>query len=298
MLLFLSSCSYLANFNPLNGGSTGGSRGLNVVITTSPQIQGKTLNENEGFTVAVDVTNNIASPIQGVICLRDQTTDSFGGIPSSGENCDNLNLQAAEMVDKSVYPYRETYYFPKSGDFKYRNLESISQNNQIFVDLIYEAKTQNGGSVCIEKRGIGKCPQIDQNVQLQNNDASLDVSRITANPSFRENQIILNLEISLRQKEDGKLLTPGSVFSPKFGQNQKVKFNVLVEGNSANCKEANQGYVEFRKDQNEKIIKCSAPVTIPVSHEFVPVIVNMEYAFQKTITGPSFTLKKEEGIYA
>jgi len=184
LILFLLSSCIQNPFNKTPGNSGKGS--LDVTILTSPKLDGKTLNEGDTFTVDVDVINSLDVPIQGRICLRDQTTDTFGGISSTGENCDNLDLAPAERLDDSgkLFPDKGTYLFPLDGDFSYRNLDVTSLPNQIFVDLFYELQTQNEGIACIERRGVGKC-QTTQNLNIAPKGVPLEATKIIISPSYR-----------------------------------------------------------------------------------------------------------------
>jgi len=294
ILLFAASCS-----NILNKGSISSGKGLVVNLLTSPNIQGETLNENEGFTVIVDVFNYLTSPIQGRICLRDKMTDSFGGVLSGSENCDNLNLDPAESFEdnKKLFPDQITFDFPLAGEYRYNNLDIISLDNQLFVDLFYELETQNTGTACVERRGLNKC-EASQNLNLQSQDVPLDVKSIVASPSYRSNEIILNTIITLSKKEQGEILTPGSILDPSFGTDQKIRLDVEIDRQPADCQSLVSGYIEFKKGQNEKVIKCSSSVRVPLEYESIPVTVKMEYGFQKIIEGPKFSLKKESELIA
>ena len=295
IVFFLTACDTLNNLNIFNSDAISSGKGLNVAISAIPPIQGKTLNEGNPFSVKLGLTNYMLNPVQGRVCLRDKTTDTFGGIPSSGESCQNFNLGEAEVTKSNgqIFPDSVDYYFPRAGEYSYRNMDEISLSNQIFVDLYYTLETVNGVDACIEQRGMNKCEQT-QSLNPKKSDAPLGVSKVTVTQSYSQKDTILNAEIILNKQEEGELLTSDSTISDPL--NQKVFVDVEINRMLARCNVELGGYVVFKKDQNEKVIKCNLPLSLQEEFVNVPITVKMKYTFKKTINGPSFDLKKEEMI--
>ncbi len=292
--LFLVSCTIGS------GSSSAQGKGISARISTSPEINGRTLSESDTFTVNVEIINYFTSKkgINGYLCLNDQSGSTYGGV-SDNNNCVPLSLAPAENINNNINPTGVSINFPNAGEYSYYNLGSTSIPNQIVADILYDTESIAGGVACVSTKNSNKC-QGSQTISLNKQDAPLIISQIIASPSYRSNDVVLNLEIHIVQNDDGEILTPGNLLSANK-RNSEVKIDVEMEnkitkctgsGFSGNTLEFSQ--LKLSNNKNEKIIKCKAVIDIPSDYKNVPINVMMVYGFKKRIEGPVFSLKKSE----
>ncbi len=299
VIIILTACSSIPGYNKFfDGGISGGAgKGITVKFVQAPQ-EGSILGEEDQFSVAIEVYNYIASDrgVTGFLCLRQDASSSIGGVPPN--ECRNLNLQPAEDIDGNVYPDQGKFFFPDQGYYSYRRLDQFKQQNQLHADLLYEVDTTAGAIACVSMPQAEKVPSAckgRQTISLQQQEAPIQIVDLTAEqmPSGAEG-VRLKLEMKVKKVDTGEIIAPGKLMSA--AATPIVRFQASVNRMPLSCQGVAGSFIEFRSNQNEKVIKCTAPLKLTQSYENIPLSFELEYGFKKTIPGPRFELRKEDYI--
>lgn len=278
-----------------NPGAQG--KGLNVNIFTKPDIAGKTLNEESSFVVDVEISNYIPSSIRGDLCLRDESTNNYGGVDDN--QCQAINIVAAERISNKLVPSGISIPFPSAGEYFYKNLPTNGADNRIFADLYYETETiADASNGCVSRSLDDKSCNSEQRLSVSQSEAPLQVSSIKFTPIARRasQDVTVKTEITISQVDDGSVLNSGTSFHSQ-SDNPSIGVNVLINNQKADCTGSSfshgQLVVRNSNAKIEKVINCNTIVNIATeSVNNIPVTVQLEYGFKKTIYGPSFKLKK------
>ena len=305
LMSILVSCSDIPGVSKIfssDGSSSGSGRGFEVKFSQAPK-SGTTLTQNDNFAIVIDVSNYIVSdkPVSGKLCLKDSSSDSYGGIKSN--ECKYFNVPPGEEVNDKLFPGQiDPLRFPSQGFYSYTRLDEISIDNEITADLYYDTQNEAGAVACIAMPQIENAPKNcigSQRLSIQQQDSPLEVSSINIEPStIDQSTVRLKLELTLSKKEKFTLLSPGNLDSSAL--DERVKIDIALRSGTLtqplSCQGVSQGFIEFRPNQNEKIIKCTASIKLNQEFENIPVIINTVYGVKKTIQVPKFKLKKEESV--
>ena len=306
LLIILTSCNDLPVVNRFFGDKTQTSSGRGIIASFSEAPKaGTTLGEEDQFSIVIDISNYIKSDqgVTGTLCLKDLVPDTYGGV-TSREPCKSIYLPPAEEAGKQLFAGRppETIRFPQQGFFSYRGLDpNFPQENQLIAEFSYELSTVTIATGCVAmpqatSASTSSCKGT-QNLRIQQDDAPVQISKIVMDQStIGPNELGLKFEITVKKVDEGILYPPSSSLSD-FTPKASVRFNALMDKTKElKCSGLSSGMIEFRKDQNEKIIKCSIPRNLNQEIENVNLDILMEYSFRQIIKSPKFTLKKEEAF--
>ena len=298
ILFLVSACSVTDRFFNNSAGSSSG-KGIVLTIKEAPK-QGSTLTENDNFAVVVDVASYVKSDrtINGRLCIRDSSSGAYGGIPSS--QCINVDLEPPDEAEGKLFALPERIRFPSQGFYYYKDLRQLPVDNQILLDFYYELLTESGAVACIAMPNVENVPSNckgSQALSVHGQDAPVEVTSIAVTPNtISINEVNLKIDITLRKTEEGTLYPPGKALSGGSSPGERIKFAAFANRQALNCQSSSSGFVEFRQDQKEKIIKCTSSLKLQQEFENLPVEVVLEYGFKKIHEGPQFKMKKEEFI--
>ena len=303
IVILLSACASVSQYTDFfsSGSSSGSGKGFMVSFTQAPE-SGSKLSQFDTFSVVLDLSNYMVSqdPVFAKVCLSDSTSDSYSGIPSN--ECREVTVSQAEQVNKNFFPGKEQIRFPSQGFYKYEKLDRLSVDNQIFANVFYKAKTEAGSIACVSIPNLKNAPKncIGQSrLNVQQQESPLKVSNILVTPNaIGENEVKLNIEITLSKERDTEVYKPSNSLGSVNSQNEGARIEVTTRSSSTidpvSCRGVSQNIIDFKKDQNEKVIKCSTSIRLSQEFDNIPIIIDLEYQVHKIIEGPKFTLKREE----
>ena len=124
-LVLISAC------NIGNGTSTGKGTTIEFFKSQPPS----EIYEDGTFKVGIKVVNSADYDINGLLCVFDTPSDSFGGIPE--RPCEPISVNKGEQEKNKIIPAILTTYFPsEEGTYSYNNLGNIKTNTNIIASLI------------------------------------------------------------------------------------------------------------------------------------------------------------------
>ncbi len=301
LLLFLSACANIqeGGFRSFFGGrgeSVGG-RGVMLKFIDSPD-EGYEMTERDVFQLGIQIENNVPGQrgLSGEVCVRDTLTSTYGGIPEN--ECLAVELPPATDIEGRITPSIDLFQF---GPYQYQNLETAySQPATIFADFKYEVESLAFSSVCLKRIGADS-PNIPQNcgkkqdAKIQQTDLPVKISRLTTRSSSSEIASVLSMEILFSKTKDGQVVSSTDILGEQAQPGSAlVDFEVLVNRQPAQCSLAASNRIEFRQNENEKLVRCSATIPLEGDHFDAPIRIKMGYGFIQTIRGPTISLRKEE----
>lgn len=306
LVLFLSACNGGGGFDfssfGFGGSSTPSGSGVNIKFVEAPK-SGEVFSEGDTFSILLKLENGIPgiNGVAGNICLRDGTTDTYGGIPSN--NCRPINLRPADISNSKIFPSVDEARFPETGFYSYKNLDpQLSLDNQIYADFNYNLETNAIGTICIARphstsSAIPSGCSDDQTLSLsQPSGVPISADVKVSKSRVDENNIRLTLLITLRNTLQGHILRPGNLESPSSNEYPEIGFDGFISQFPIDCSSIRNGYVEFRQSENEKVIKCTASINLPQDYLQVPLSLKLRYGYTDTILGPKIKLKGAENI--
>jgi len=247
---------------------------------------GKMLNLGDSFYVGVKLENYDKQAKTGMVCIRDNLADSFGGIRQ--EECRPFSVKAAEVKStetafgktaEKLEPGTTEVYFPESGDYSYRDIPTMAKpySAELSVSVRYAATTVASGVISVPDQ---QQPSIAQ-------EPSPITVAVTKSLHKIQDSYKVNLDITLRKQQDAK------IFSADFSQENRTYFSAKLEPQAMECATQDgqpaTGYIEFG---NERLIKCSSFVYLAAKEESYPLVITLNYGVSIERTYP-FSIKTE-----
>jgi len=300
ILVLVSACT-VPGFSG-GGSSVSGGSGIFVKFIDAPN-NGETFVDGDTFSVVLSVENGIPGKngLTGNICLRDGTTDTYGGIPSN--NCRTISLRPADVTSTSIVPTQGEYRFPESGFYSYHSIDNLlTLDNQIYADFNYDLETIAVGNICVSRprsnsKSIPAGCGDKQNVILnQPSGIPLTVTVSVDKSRVSDNEIRLRFDITLRNSKQGQILSSGSFLSGQSEILPEIGFEGFVNQMPISCTSIGSGRLEFRQDQNEKVIKCTSSIILDQDYVQVPFTLRLRYGYLETVLGPKIKLIGQDGV--
>ncbi len=252
--------------------------GLDFYLDNSQDFlyEGKQIYQGETFNVGIIVENYDRVSRSGRICIRDDISDSFLGISSSGEgDCQIFNVKAAEETEqksgalggtqKTIIPGKTEIFFPANGQYKYLGLPSVNYyNGRLFVSAFYRQTTRATTTLVL--------PGNDQ-PKLEQQPAPIFLS-LYQSTHKRDNNYQTDLTLTLTKQPSAK------IFSNDFLRENVTYFNAEVTPQQLYCYNKNgEQITNFLELTNENIIKCS--FLIPsTSAQSYPFVLTLDYGVE------------------
>jgi hypothetical protein len=298
LAIFLTSCTQLGGFFGQGGGNVGG-KGVVLKFIDAPS-NGEVFGENLPFNIVIQLENYVTtSPLIGELCLRDDLGDNYGGITT--EECKQLNIPQAAETTNQITPSIDQFQF---GPYTYKNLlKELSLGTKITADVKYEVDAVAAGTTCIKRSSAesqsipSNCGQ-SQSIQLKQPDLPLKVTKLTTKASsLSATESLVSMEITLSKSTQGRLLSKENLLDRNVQAIASIIFSVELNGQQVKCTNANDK-LDFRQNENEKLIKCTARIPLEQDYIQAPITIKMGYGFIQSVDGPTIQLKKEEEILA
>jgi len=302
LIFILSACTSISDgggfksFFSGRGESVGG-RGVILKFIDAPD-EGYAMTERDVFRLGIQIENNVPGErgLSGEICMRDTLTSTYAGIPEN--ECLPVELPPATDIEGRITPSIDLFQF---GPYQYQNLEkAYFQPATIFADFKYEIEALSFSSVCLKRLGA-ESPDIPQNcgkkqdLKVQQTDLPVKISRLTTRASLSETSSILSIEVLLSKTRNGQLVSSGDILGQQAAAGSAlVDFEVLVNRQPAQCTLAGSRRIEFRQNENEKLVRCTITLPVEGEHFDAPIRIKMGYGFIQTVRGPTISLRKEE----
>ncbi len=301
-LFILSACTTISEGGRFGGFFSGrseavGGKGIMLKFIDAPD-EGYEMTERDVFNLGIEIENHVPGQrgLSGEVCVRDTLTSTYSGIPEN--ECLSVELPPATDIEGRITPSIDLFKF---GPYQYQNLEvSYSQPATIFADFKYELESLSFSSVCLKRQGAesqnipSNCGK-KQDLKVQQTDLPVKISRLTTRTSSSETSSILSMEILLSKTKSGQLVSSGDILGQQASAGYAlVDFEVLVNRQPVQCSLAANNRIEFRQNENEKLIKCTVTLPLEGEHFDAPIRIKMGYGFIQTIRGPTVSLRKED----
>ena len=293
-LLLLFSCATLQNKFNFFGGKDGavGGKGVVLKFIEAPD-NNEEIIEGFPFNVKLQIDNFVETEpgLIGEVCLRDRRISRSGndGIADNGD-CKPISLRPADNGN----PYSEEYFF---GPYSYFYVEKeFKEDVVIYAEVFYEVQSIAGALMCVKRPATqgqnipANCGK-KQDLQIQQPDLPIKISRLTTKASSTEFESTIELEIALTKVETGQVVTKSSTID-KISSKADIEFEVLANNLQVVCNNAGNNRLELRQNENEKIIKCF--IKIPLNQDVVdiPIRIKTGYGFIQSIPGRTIKLVK------
>lgn len=260
--------------------------GLDFYLDTSQDFlyEGKQIYQGETFNVGIIVENYDLVPRNGRICIKDDVSDSFLGISSSGEgDCQVFSVKAAEEteqksgafgnIQKIIIPGKTEVFFPTNGQYKYLGLPKVNYyTGRLFVSAFYRQTTRATTTLVLPG---------NEQPKLEQQPAPIFIG-LSQSTHRKDNNYQTDLTITLNKQSSAK------IFSNDFLKENVTYFNAEVTPQQLYCyKKTGEQITNLLELTNENIIKCSflIPSTNAQSYPFVLTLdygveVPKQYNFQ------------------
>jgi len=267
----------------LGGGTSSAKSGLDASLVQGVGYlkQGMTIQQGDTFKVLINLANYDKTEKRGIICVKDNQDDSYGGIPLSGE-CSPFYVAAADYQDeKLANAASQQIALPIQGDYSYYDIP-ISSSAKIFISYSY---VQNS----IAQANINVPSPEQETVAMQQPSAPVSVS-VEKAVSKQQEQYKLTLGMTLSKQSSQEI----KLYSEDMSIENSIKFTAKLSpkkefaGYPLDCTQNNPGIINI---ENTKFIKCSA--LLPLEITSYPLLIYTDYGVKVTKT-IDFTISKEK----
>ncbi|MEM4703095.1 MAG: hypothetical protein QXP53_01265 [Candidatus Pacearchaeota archaeon] len=234
---------------------------------------GKTLHQEESFYVGARIENYDFRERSGLICIRDDVDEGFGGISSQGMGeCQNFVVRAAEKKKsekKGLFPSSSEItpgvvevYYPQEQEYRYFGLPSTVKpySPNLFVSLQYNEITQATATVTV--------PGTEHPVAAQ--EPSLIKASFLKTLYPRSDGYKLDLTVDLTKQSTGK------IFLPDFSKENYTQFHIQLYNVPLECSVAGKPVFGEVSIENTRTIKCSGFVYSKNEQSF-PLVLTLSY---------------------
>jgi len=235
--------------------------------------QGKKVSSRDFISVNIIIENSGKTPKSGLLCIRDDVEDVYGGVVSE---CKSFRVNGAVYdQDKFVQTSTENILF---GPYKYEEFP-LSRNVNVVASLQYSEQLIQSTTVSVPEPSI-------ERLSVESDPSPIVVS-IDKTVSPREDGYRVSLGIELRKSSgELKVTTPdfkkeGLILDPKLSFT-----NLDCEYSDPTIK-----FVEFKQKQSTNLIRCSA--LLPREEITYPLLLSLHYGVEVDKKF-SFNLEKEE----
>jgi len=118
-------------------------------------------------------------------------------------------------------------------------------------------------------------------------------NKLTSKSSASNFEARVDLEILLTKVATGQVTTKENILSQQTsGGTAQVEFDVSIDRVPATCSGLGNNRIEFRQNENEKIVKCYAQISLDQDFKDAPIIIKTGYGFIQRIPGRTIRLVK------
>ncbi len=273
LFLVIGACPQGPGFGP------GGGKSITNVIEINflPSRPPSSIYENSQFYIALEAKNFHDKQKDVYVCVFDDFTDYFGGVPSA--SCKVANLPPAQHFKEEIIPSTEKLYFPdQSGRYYYKNLEK-DEDVKVTLRARYEHTTKATTTICLARDYDLGCEMV-KTITPENFDGPVKVMSIKKEIiPLGDNQITLRLEIDIKNAGNGKVISSSDVSSLEVSE-PFIDVSVNLQGitNKFNCEPKYQGKIKMIN--NAITLKCSTDIKLDQDYLENPLIVNVRYGYE------------------
>jgi len=254
--------------------------GLDFLLVSRPGFinSGSLISQGDIFNVGVHLENYDSKERSGMICLRDDVEDGFGGISSGslGE-CQSFVIRAAERTDvkktgilssssSQVNPGILEVFFPSSGqEYSYYGMPEMLNpyTANLYVTVQYNEITDASATITV--------PGQDQPVMAQE-PAMLQVG-VVKEIHPRENGYLVDLAITLTKQANA------GIYTPDLSRENITQMNINLIPLSIGCSVLGKPFDGTMDVSKTATVKCSAIINNNQAQGF-PLVVSLAYGVQ------------------
>jgi len=298
MVLLVSSCQQSAQSTNVGG--------IDIEFIENQPMS--TLREGASFTVGLYLKNSLPESIYSVeVCVQDSFRDGNGGI--YGQECQEIDISAAEVDGNTVSPEVARVYFPRGdGSYTYDNLGVGMDSVIILADIVYPVRTTSVVSDFCIKEDSGQdvvereceANNIFVGEDIDNPIAPIVVDRVIADVVEVGSQNKVYSKIYFRKSPEGNVVHPD--FHSTEGPTQPLVEHFVIgyditlgSGEVFTCGNPDeQGFLVF-DDLVEELV-CEVPVAISGSWEDNSIVIELGYSYGVGVNHEIFFEKREEEL--
>jgi hypothetical protein len=276
VMIFLNGCTTTDD-----GGKIASAKG--AILSFIPGSPPSELDEGDSVDVGVKVENEADVPINGRLCVWGLST-AYGGFVE--EQCDDFVLAGMLLDGTKVSKASKEFHFQSLEGYNVRDREYIKPT--IIARATYSCELTAGPQICVKKM-LGEkdeeCSRTEvfTGKNLYSKNAPITLTRTEKQISTRTDGVMLNVMLTLKKNADGYVVNSldDAEESLKYFADIGVSYSGYgeMECTSDGIKIEN-GKLEWKKDQNEKIIKCKKLLTNVGSLEKEYINLRLRYFYR------------------
>ncbi len=286
-LVLISAC----NRNGVSGG-----RGTTIeFLKNQPP---STIYEDQTFQVGIQITNSADYDINGLLCVFDTPSDSFGGIPE--RPCEPIIVDKGEQEKNKIIPSTLITYLPSKGGVSYTNLVGSRINSNIVASLEYSNEDTIRIETCLKRD-----PSIETKDVKCNSDTTITkiptkgpvtITKIEQSvvPEAGNQRVIL--DISLSNTVAGQVINSENVGNEIEQEENLLDINIGFLGTTSSftCRPVKDGRIEFNR--NERVINCNSIISMNQDYYTDTLVIKLGYGYRITKTVSANLIPKNEEI--
>jgi len=252
----VDECPQGGSFGGIGGKTEAPKCGVDFAVQTGLDklSEGKTIALGSTFIVDVLLENFDSEPKSGEICIRDEITDSSGGILSE---CRAFNMPAATYIgDTLESPATLDITFPDTGYYKYENIP-IDIDSKAHISISYTQQTAYSSAI--------KVPLPESEIISFTQKPSPVTVTAEKTITSIEDSAKLNLKFTISKQGNYNI-------SSRDFKREAIGFSSNFGGYNLDCPEVQQGFIDFK---STKFISCSA--LLPREQISHPLIIYLDY---------------------
>ncbi len=273
VFLFISACPT----GPMSGPSEKGQTITNVVeFSVLPERPPRNIYENTPFDIGLIVKNYDLEDKNIMICVNDEYTDYFGGIPYG--SCKNVLLEKAQQFKERIIPSEKEVFMPgEGGKYAYKNIRK-DEDTKFTITLRYPYTSVAFGSLCLAT-DYGQGCNIEENVQLETKGPVKITSLKKTIIPYGGNSIQLRLEMDIQNSGTGKVIEEKDVFSDQESE-PLIGIHIKLPGirSDFQCSPLYNGKIKLFKDSIT--LTCVSDLELPQKMLTNPIEIKLTYGYQ------------------
>lgn len=286
IMLLLFSMMLMAGGCQLSGGGvTRSASPEGVTLSFIPGSPPDVIREDSGFIVGVKLENNADITINSAkICARGILSD-YGGFPVE-EQCTDFNLAGVEVRNnKQIVKDSKPFYFNSEG-YK-TNGRSIIEPT-IIAKATYGCEFIAGPQLCVTKDlmtdeiGGGECARTESISGSKLYSKSAPITLMKADKELSnsgDGNLRLRVGLTLKKAGDGGYVV--NSLNDDEVQKSYVKMQVSYGSyGDMKCSGLKDGNMEWKRNENEKVINCEILLGSVNQLESAPLNVKLNYYYR------------------
>lgn len=264
-----------------------------IISSYAAQSPPDILKEGATIGVAIELKNNADLNVNGKTCVKG-VLKGYGGFEE--EQCQDFGLNGARIVNNKIVKSSDVLRFSSEG-YKTNGREVVEA--PLLAKTTYGCEFMAGPTFCVSNRiyadsaasdASTKCEQTESftGKSLNSKSAPITLTKVTklyTNPS--DGTTDLEVMLTFKKAGDGGYV----VNSLDDDEIQKSHVKISVSYGSKGdlkCDEVREGKIEWKRDENEKVINCGISLGGVSELDYSMLNVRLNYYYRivkpKTIT--------------